>query len=124
MLYHCSRHVHELLISPLADLCVFGSLKAVALNSPQAATLPAAWSSSLYAVGALTLTGELDCVTLRKEWSNTPDNAGDTGSIPGSGRSLGKEMATHSRFLPEKPHGQRSLLNYSTWGGKELDTTE
>ena len=99
MLYHCSRHVHELLISPLADLCVFGSLKAVALNSPPAATLPAAWSSSLYAVGALTLTGELDCVTLRKEWSNTPDNAGDTGLIPGSGRSLGKEMATHSSIL-------------------------
>ena len=102
MLYHCSRHVHELLISPLADLCVFDSLKAVAWDSPLAATLPAAWSSSLYAAGALTLMGELDCVTLRKEWSNTPDNAGDTGLIPGSGRSLEKELATHSSLLAWK----------------------
>ena len=26
-------------------------------------------------------------------------------------------------FLPGKPHGQRSLVGYSPWGGKELDTT-
>ena len=30
---------------------------------------------------------------------NLPANAGDTGSIPGSGRSLEKEMATHSSIL-------------------------
>ena len=35
-------------------------------------------------------------------------NAGNPGSIPGSGRS----------------HGQRSLVGYSPWGHKELDTTE
>ena len=28
-----------------------------------------------------------------------PANAGDVGSIPGSGRSLEKEMATHSSIL-------------------------
>ena len=27
-------------------------------------------------------------------------------------------------FLPGKPHGQRSLAGYSTWGHKESDTTE
>ena len=27
-------------------------------------------------------------------------------------------------FLPEKSHGQRSLVGYSSWGLKESDTTE
>ena len=27
-------------------------------------------------------------------------------------------------FLPGEPHGQRSLVGYSPWGCKELDTTE
>ena len=27
-------------------------------------------------------------------------------------------------FLPEKSHGQRSLVGYSPWGHKELDMTE
>ena len=45
-------------------------------------------------------------------------------------RSLGwedlleKEMATHSSTLPGKSHGQRSLVGYSPWGHKELDTAE
>ena len=46
-------------------------------------------------------------------------------------RSLGwedpleKEMATHSSgFLPDKFQGQRSLVDYSPWGCKELDTIE
>ena len=30
---------------------------------------------------------------------NPPADAGDAGSIPGSGRSLEREMATHSRIL-------------------------
>ena len=37
---------------------------------------------------------------------------------------LEKEVATHSVFLPEKSHGQRSLAGYSPWGSKELDLTE
>ena len=37
---------------------------------------------------------------------------------------LEKEMATHSRILPGKFHGQRSLAGYSPWGGKELGMTE
>ena len=37
---------------------------------------------------------------------------------------LEKEMAIHSRLLPGKSHGQRSLVGYSPWGRKESDTTE
>ena len=37
---------------------------------------------------------------------------------------LEKEMATYSRFLPGKSHGQRSLAGYSSWGHKESDMTE
>ena len=33
-------------------------------------------------------------------------------------------MATHSRLLPGKSHGQRSLVGCSPWGCEESDTTE
>ena len=36
---------------------------------------------------------------------------------------LEKEMAIHSRILSGKSHGQRSLVDYSPWSRKELDTT-
>ena len=45
-------------------------------------------------------------------------------------RSLGREdplqenMATHFSFLPEKSHGEVSLVGYSPKGCKEPDTTE
>jgi len=45
-------------------------------------------------------------------------------------RSLGredpleKEMATIPGLLPGKSHGLRSLVGYSPWSRKELDTTE
>ena len=42
-------------------------------------------------------------------------NVGDPGLIPGSGRSPG---------LPGESHGGRSLVGYSPWGCKELDTTK
>ena len=42
-------------------------------------------------------------------------NAGDQGSIPGSGRSLEKEMATIPVFLPGESPGQKSLVGYSPW---------
>ena len=49
----------------------------------------------------------------------------DWGSIPGLGRSPG---GGHSNPLQysclENPHGQRSLVSYSPWGHKELDTTK
>ena len=53
-------------------------------------------------------------------------NEGNPGSIPGSGRSLGKGNGNPLTpvFLPEESHGQRNLVGYSPWGPKELDTTE
>ena len=54
-----------------------------------------------------------------------PANAGDMGSIPGSGKSSGKEMAPHSSILAweipwtEEPGGLQSM-----GVTKELDTTE
>ena len=39
-------------------------------------------------------------ISWRREWQPTPE------------------------FLPGKPHGQRSLGDYSPWGHKELDITE
>ena len=44
-------------------------------------------------------------------------NAGDLGSIPGSGRSpWRKEWRPTPVFLPGESHGQRSLADYSPWG--------
>ena len=37
---------------------------------------------------------------------------------------LEKEMATHSCILAWRVHGQRSLVGYHPWDGKELDMTE
>ena len=37
--------------------------------------------------------------------------------------TLEKEVAAHSITLPGKSHGWRSLVGYSPWGRKELDTT-
>ena len=38
---------------------------------------------------------------------------------------LEEEMTTHNPvFLPGESHGQRSLVGYSPWGHKELDTTD
>ena len=69
-------------------------------------------------------------------------SAGDTGSIPGLGRSSGEgiERPGLNRwvgkipwrrawqptpvFLPWESHRQRSLVDYSTWGCKESDVTE
>ena len=63
-------------------------------------------------------------------WKDRPVNAGDKGErrhgfdpwvrkIPWS-----RKWQPTPVFLPEKYHGQRSLVDYSPWGYKELDTTE
>ena len=56
--------------------------------------------------------------------ANTRDT-GDLGSIPGSGRSprTGNGNSLQYSYLG-KSHGQRSLVGYSPWNPKELDTTE
>ena len=51
-------------------------------------------------------------------------NAGDLGSIPGSGRSPGEGNGNPLQFSCWRIHGQRSLVGRSPWGHKELDTTE
>ena len=51
-------------------------------------------------------------------------NAGDLGLILYWEDPLEKEKATHTRILPEKFHGQRSLVGYSSWGQKESNMTE
>ena len=53
------------------------------------------------------ITKELE-VEVAQTVKNLPANAGDPGSVPRLGRS----------------HGQRSLVGYTPWGSKGLDTTE
>ena len=52
-------------------------------------------------------------------------NAGDPGLTPWI-RNIPwrREWQPPPVFLPEEFHGQRSLMGYSAWGCKELDTTE
>ena len=52
-------------------------------------------------------------------------NAGDLGSISGSGRFPWRRKWQSTPILsPGRSHGQRSLVGYSSWGHKESDTTE
>ena len=52
-------------------------------------------------------------------------NVGDLGSIPELGRSPGGGHGSPLQCsCQENPHGQRSLVGCSPWGGKESDTTE
>ena len=52
---------------------------------------------------------------------NPPANAGDVGSIPGSGRSLGEGNGTHSSILAweipwrEEPGGLQSTGSQKSW---------
>ena len=50
-------------------------------------------------------------------------HVGELGLTPELGRSPG-EGHSHSYSCLENHHGQSSLVGYSTWGRKELDTTE
>ena len=52
-------------------------------------------------------------------------NVGDLGSIPGLGRFPGGGHGNPLQYsCLENPHGERSLVDYSPWGPKELDTTQ
>ena len=50
-------------------------------------------------------------------------DTGDLDSILGSGRSLQKEMATHSSILVWEIPWTEEPGGYSPWGCKESDTT-
>ena len=51
-------------------------------------------------------------------------DAGDMGSVPGWEDPLRGKWQHTPVSLPGKSHGQRSLMGYSPWGCKQLDTTE
>ena len=51
-------------------------------------------------------------------------NAGCVVRTLGPEDLLDKEMVTHSSYSCRESHEQRSLLGYSSWGCKELHTTE
>ena len=64
-------------------------------------------------------------VLVEKNKKNPTANAGDTSSIPGSGRSPREGNGNPLQYSwLENPQGQRSLAGYSPWGLKESDTTE
>ena len=55
---------------------------------------------------------------------NPPANAGDSGSVPGSGRSPGEGNSNPLQYsFLGNPMDKRSLVGYSLCGCKELDTT-
>ena len=58
---------------------------------------------------------------------NLSANAGDirdAGSIPVSKIPWRRAWQPTPVFLPKESHGQRSLVGYSPWGHKKLDTVE
>ena len=61
---------------------------------------------------AIVYTKVIQCFLGGSDGKESACNAGDPGSIPGSGRS------------PGESHGQRSLTSNSPWGHKEADMTE
>ena len=62
---------------------------------------------------------------MSKESAYNAGAAGGRGSIPGSEMiPWRREWQPTLVFLPEKSHGQRSLVGYSPKGCKEADTTE
>ena len=66
--------------------------------------------------------GEIDVVHIYN--GELMQEMGDVSPIPGSGRSLGGENATHSSILAWTFHGQRSLVGYRPWGHKQPNMTE
>ena len=62
---------------------------------------------------------------LKKKSACNGGDTGDTGLIPGSGRSSGGgKWQPTPVFLPEKSHGQRSLAGYNQKGCKESERIE
>ena len=51
---------------------------------------------------------------------NVPASVGDSGLIPGSGRSQEKGMSTYSSILAQRiPWTEEQLAGYSPWGHKD-----
>ena len=75
------------------------------------------WDRTLDSLGAAP-----SCGTVVPHLPANVEDAGDAGSVPGSGWSLKEEMATYSSVLAWS--GPRSLAGYSPCGRKESDTTD
>ena len=59
------------------------------------------------------------------EGKESASNPGDLGWVPGLGRSPGGGHGNPFQYsCLENPHGQRSLVDCSPWGCKELDMSE
>ena len=75
------------------------------------------WSGRSPRVGSIYKACELPQWLSDKE---SAQNAGDVGSVPGSGRPPGRRKRQPTPvFLPEKFHGQRSWADHSSWGHQE-----
>ena len=60
-----------------------------------------------------------------KESTCKAGDTGDSGSVPGLGRFPGGGNGNPLQYSCQKKfHGQRSLVGYSPWGRKELNTPE
>ena len=55
---------------------------------------------------------------------NSPDHTGDPSLIPGSGGFPAGGNDNPLQYFYQESHGQRNLVGYCPWGGKELDATE
>ena len=72
---------------------------------------------------ALSVSLYSDIVQVVKNPPANVRNVKDVGSILGSGRWRSSARQPTPVFLPGESYGQRSLVGYSPWGCRELDTT-
>ena len=86
---------------------------------------PASWSGRAQSSLSSRQSYELAALLSGSDGQESAWNAGDLGSISGSGRSPGEGNGNPLQYsCLENPHGQRSLVEYSSWGCKESDRTE
>ena len=82
---------------------------------------PLTWPVKLYSFLWAQLILTYPCGAVVK---NPPANAGDVGSISVRKILWRRKWQPTRVFLPGKFHRQRSLVDYSPWGHKELNTTD
>ena len=85
-----------------------------------------AWFTDLQIGQSSADSGTFQVALVVKNLTANPGDVTDVGWIPGSGESPGEmnDRQPIPVFLPVKSHGQRSLVDCSPWGHKELDTTQ
>ena len=74
-------------------------------------------------VNSIGITGASQVVLMVRNPPASAEDARDTGSIPGSGRSPGEGNGTPLQCSCLE-NGQRGLAGYSPWGHRESDMTE